>query len=62
MIAEAGRADDHAGVCLERGLAWPGSTRAAPRQDDALTVLRARYARGEIDNDEFDERRKRLET
>lgn len=40
----------------------PPAHGGGPRHDDALTVLRARYARGEIDNDEFDERRKRLET
>ncbi|WP_079978735.1 SHOCT domain-containing protein [Halolamina sediminis] len=29
--------------------------------DTALTTLRARYARGEISEDEFEERRRRLE-
>ena len=31
-----------------------------PRADDPLEVLRLRYARGEIDDDEFDRRRKTL--
>jgi putative membrane protein len=35
---------------------------ARPRQTDvALDVLRERYARGEIDRDEFQERRRALE-
>lgn len=29
--------------------------------EDALSVLRTRYARGELDDDEFDRRRQRLE-
>jgi putative membrane protein len=34
----------------------------APRDDDALTVLRARFARGEIDEDEYRARRATLTT
>lgn len=32
-----------------------------PRGDRALELLRERYARGEIDHEEFEERRRRLE-
>ena len=31
------------------------------RPDDALTVLRRRYAEGEIDEEEFDARRRKLQ-
>jgi|SRR5690242_16000821 uncharacterized membrane protein len=31
----------------------PGSYAAPPRHDDALTVLRTRYARGEISRDDY---------
>ncbi|OGA06767.1 MAG: electron transporter RnfE [Betaproteobacteria bacterium RIFCSPHIGHO2_12_FULL_69_13] len=38
-----------------------GSSRAAgPAGDRALEVLRERYARGEIDKDEFDKRKRDL--
>lgn len=37
----------------------PGSG-AGPRMDDPLEILRQRYARGEIDDDEFERRRKTL--
>ncbi|MBI3750532.1 MAG: SHOCT domain-containing protein [Chloroflexi bacterium] len=33
---------------------------AGPRPDDPLEILRQRYARGEIDDDEFERRRKTL--
>ena len=32
----------------------------APSQDSALTILRDRYARGEIDDDEFERRKRSL--
>jgi putative membrane protein len=32
----------------------------APKVDDPLDVLRARYARGEIDDDEYERRRRTL--
>ena len=38
-----------------------GGSRAAPADPDPLQILRARYARGEIDTEEFEERKKRLE-
>ena len=46
-----------AAVALTRAL-LPGSR--APRDDDALSVLRARFARGEIDEDEYRARRTML--
>jgi putative membrane protein len=33
---------------------------SAPPQDSALSILRDRYARGEIDDDEFERRKRRL--
>ena len=38
------------------------STSDGPTEDRALAVLRERYARGEIDHTEYEERRKRLMT
>lgn len=38
----------------------PREDRELPRQDDALRILRERYARGEIDRDEFEQRKKDL--
>lgn len=37
------------------------STTPLPQQDRALSVLQERYARGEIDRDEFEERRRTLQ-
>ncbi len=37
-----------------------GSTTSTDAQDDALAVLRRRYATGDIDDAEFEERRTRL--
>ncbi len=46
----AGRARDATNV----------APRASDGEDSALRILRERYARGEIDRDEFDERRRAL--
>jgi putative membrane protein len=43
-----------------RGFARPGDPR--PRQISAIEVLEERFARGEIDRDEFEERRRVLES
>lgn len=37
-----------------------GSQRTACQRPDALEILKQRYARGEIDQDEYEDRRKRL--
>lgn len=42
---------------------WPGAgtfQSSAPREDEALSILRQRYARGEIDSEEFERRRRQL--
>lgn len=42
------------------GIRWLSSQGREPRSDTALEILRQRYARGEIDKEEFDARRKDL--
>ncbi|MBI3745815.1 MAG: SHOCT domain-containing protein [Chloroflexi bacterium] len=37
-----------------------GQPRIAPRPDDPLEILRGRYARGEIDDEEYERRRRTL--
>ena len=39
----------------------PGANQAAPPPENALEVLKLRYARGEISKEQFDEMRKSLE-
>lgn len=49
-------------VLLVRWLAgpWQGSSQAVPPGRTPLDILRERFARGEIDKDEFEERRRVL--
>jgi len=42
------------------GIRWLLGRGRTPRSDSALTILRERYARGEINKDEFEQRRKDL--
>jgi len=44
------------------GLRWLVAQRRKPVSDPALAVLRERYARGEINKDEFEAKRHDLET
>lgn len=48
-----------AGLVL--GLRWLAGQGHPPRRDEALEILRQRYARGEIDKQEFDTRRHDLQ-
>jgi putative membrane protein len=48
-------------VLVVRWLFARGTTGGPPAQDSALTILRERYARGEISKEEFDARRRDLE-
>jgi putative membrane protein len=47
-------------VALVAGVWWLVRTVAAHRRDDALTILRERYARGEISREEYESRRRDL--
>ena len=51
-----------AAVVLTRALLPGSERRRRDGADDALDVLRARYARGEIDEDEYRTRRETLTT
>jgi putative membrane protein len=42
------------------GIRWMLSTGRLPRADAALDILRQRYARGEIDREEFEARKRDL--
>jgi putative membrane protein len=49
-------------VALVRGLSQPsGSDSVSSRPDSALEVLKKRYARGEINKEEYEEKKKDLE-
>ena len=39
---------------------WLGGTRPAPRSQSAIQILEERFARGEIDKDELEERKRLL--
>ncbi len=48
-------------VALVRGLSGPrGSDSIPPTADSALEVLKRRYARGEIDKEEYEEKKRAL--
>jgi putative membrane protein len=47
-------------VGLGAGIWWIASQGRASRPDAALEILRQRYARGEIDKDEFEQKKRDL--
>ncbi|MBX6342751.1 MAG: SHOCT domain-containing protein [Thermomicrobiaceae bacterium] len=47
-------------VSLVSSLSQRGGSRARPGEPSPLEILEQRYARGEIDHQEFEERRRRL--
>jgi len=47
-------------VLLVRAFGSGGSAAPPPRQETPLDILKARYARGEIDEEEFQRRRREL--
>ena len=47
-------------VALVRGVSQPGSTDFSSRTDSALEILKKRYARGEINKEEYEARKKDL--
>ena len=47
-------------VMVVRWLGGEGGARAAPRSRVAIQILEERFARGEIDKDEFEERKRLL--
>lgn len=48
-------------VAIVLGIRWLVGPGRAPRADQALETLRARYARGEINREEFEARRRDLD-
>ena len=48
-------------VALVRWLAAPSAGTTASREPAPLDILKARYARGEIDAEEFEQRRRDIE-
>ncbi|MCW8955973.1 MAG: SHOCT domain-containing protein [Gammaproteobacteria bacterium] len=49
-------------VMLFKSLFTTNTDTRPPAEDSPLTILKKRYARGEIDEDEFERRRKELES
>ena len=48
-------------VALTRGVSWPGSWESSSsRADSPMEVLKKRYARGEINKDEYEEKKRDL--
>ena len=47
-------------VALARRVSQPGSTDSSSRADSALDILKRRYARGEINKEEYEEKKKDL--
>jgi putative membrane protein len=47
-------------AALVLGIRWLGQQGRGPRSDGALDILRQRYARGEIDKDEFEAKKRDL--
>lgn len=48
-------------VALVRGVAWPGGWESSSSQADSpMEVLKKRYARGEINKDEYEEKKRDL--
>ena len=54
------RADRNSRLPGPPGPGTPPGWGAGPRPDDPLEILRQRYARGEIDDEEYERRRKTL--
>ena len=48
-------------VLLARVFARGGPSLPSPRRESPLDILKARYARGEIDDEEYQHRRRELE-
>lgn len=48
-------------VALVRGVSWTGGHGVSGGSESALEVLRKRYARGDINKQEFEEKRRDLE-
>ena len=47
-------------VAAARGTGWSGNSDSGNRSESALGILKRRYARGEINKEEFEERKKDL--